>query len=313
MKANTFFQHLAPLSIKLIGDIEFVAESHIHIGDHEPGSSRLGVMRLSEDLFIIPSSTWKGCFRSMAEKLLPSMKLKGLERLAVKAYDAGEYRIVEEDEEFKGYLEDFRMVLHGNSPRVIEHDREWLIRFLNDVGHSEVLEAGSEMIDRNLHSMAVDYLSCFCPLGRLFGNHVVASKLRFHDTILSLDGGKVEVRPGVGIDRSSATAMEDHLFFVEALPVGTRIRSRFVADNLQLGASDSRLLAGVLDWTDKLGVQIGGRKSVGLGLLKPSEANFYIIYLTGENAAKALANPWKHSEKRTLNQLLQWLKGDEKG
>ncbi|MEM1943713.1 MAG: RAMP superfamily CRISPR-associated protein [Candidatus Caldarchaeum sp.] len=293
---------------KVIGDIEFVSESHIHLGDHEPGSSRLAVMRLSENTFIIPSSSWKGCFRRIAENLAPTMTLSGLERLAVKAYDAGEYRLDPQDEEFKKIRDEFRDVLSlGKRPSRLSHDMEGLKRFLKDIGYSEEIEGRQELIERSLDDMVADYLASFCPLGRLFGNHVLASKLRFHDTILNLETRKIEVRPGVGIDRSSGTAKEDHLFFVEALPMGKQVRMRFIADNMVPGSSDSKLLAGVLDWIDKLGLQIGGRKSVGLGLLKPVKPEFYIIDLTKENPQKAIVNPWRYGDKKTLGQILKWL------
>ncbi|MEN3047881.1 MAG: RAMP superfamily CRISPR-associated protein [Candidatus Caldarchaeales archaeon] len=299
--------HLSELKSKVVGDLVFVSESHVHVGDHEPGSSRLEVMRLPDGSFLIPASTWKGCFRSMAEKLARSLRLDQLERLALEAYAQNTYSLRLDDSRYEDYLKDFKEALRGGSPRIVRHGREELRQILKDIGYEEV-EMNGEALERRVREMAADYLALNCPVGRLFGSQVAASKLIFHHTPLDPRSVGVEFRPGVGIDRASGSVREDILFFVEGLRAGIEVRLRFVADNLEPGASDSRLFAGVLDWIKTLGLQVGGRKSVGLGLLRLREGTFYFV---GPGDDMALVNPFSHGRRLELNEFLSYLRGSE--
>ncbi|MCS7138269.1 MAG: RAMP superfamily CRISPR-associated protein, partial [Candidatus Caldarchaeum sp.] len=185
--------HLAELTSKIIAEIELVSQSHVHVGEHEPGSARLEVMRLYDGSFIVPSSTWKGCFRGLAEKLAPSLSLDDLEMLAVEAYGANGYVPKLGDERFRNYLEEMRDVLMGREKptKIVKHGREELTLLLRDMGYEEI-ERGGGAVEKSLTDMALDYLALHCPIGRLFGNHVIASKLRFHHTVVGKEARTVE-------------------------------------------------------------------------------------------------------------------------
>lgn len=302
--------HLTSIFNKVVGEIKFMTQSHLHVGEHEPGSTLLRIMKLPDGSYLIPAPTWKGCLRSIAEKLAPSLRLQGLEKLALKAYSSGGLRIKDVDRELTDYISEFRTVLlKGGESTIISQSRQELLRILIDIGYSEEIEDGRERIESVLMDMAADYLALHCPLGRLFGNKVIASKLRPQDTLI--EAPVTERRPGVGIDRESATVKGDILFFIEALPTNLTVKMRFVADNLVPGAADSRLLAGVLDWIEKIGLQIGGRKSVGLGFMKPVNYAFHLVEMSGVDAWKQLANPLKHAKKLTLEQFVKFAKGHE--
>jgi CRISPR/Cas system CSM-associated protein Csm3 (group 7 of RAMP superfamily) len=258
--------HLNPLHRKLLVKFIFEAETPVSVGVGGEEVLRQ-VLRIGHWI-VIPSTTWKGAFRAIAERLAKTMELDGLERLAVKLYRETQKRIVytprDTDQDWETYLSEFKSVVNGNpiqNPQYVLKPQE-VTQFLNDV-YVDIEEI--KKAKDGYEKMAEVYLAYNCPIGRLFGNHVLAGKVRFMDTII--DVKQTHFRPGIGIDRKTAKVKEGILYYIESIPSKTEISLRIVADNLTSGETDTTLFNNTLDYIQKLGLQIGTRKTAGMGLL----------------------------------------------
>jgi CRISPR/Cas system CSM-associated protein Csm3 (group 7 of RAMP superfamily) len=258
--------HLNPLHRKLLVKFIFEAETPVSVGVGGEEVLRQ-VLRIGHWI-IIPSTTWKGAFRAIAERLAKTMELNGLERLAVKLYRETQKRIVytprDTDQDWETYLSEFKSVVNGNpiqNPQYVLKPQE-VTQFLNDV-YVDIEEV--KKAKDGYEKMAEGYLAYNCPIGRLFGNHVLAGKVRFMDTII--DVKQTHFRPGIGIDRKTGKVREGILYYIESIPSKTEISLRIVADNLTSGETDTTLFNNTLDYIEKLGLQIGTRKTAGMGLL----------------------------------------------
>ena len=134
------------------------------------------------------------------------------------------------------------------------------------------------------------------------------------DTIIKLEKEATRRIPGVGINRTSQVKEKHVLFEVEAYDREKQINLYFLADNLFPKAKDSLILANSLKFIKEMGLQIGGRKSVGLGLLKLNEEGsmFYIIDLTKDQDGTHLANPFKNVEPLNFDDFLKWIENEER-
>jgi CRISPR/Cas system CSM-associated protein Csm3 (group 7 of RAMP superfamily) len=258
--------HLNPLHRKLLVKFIFEAETPVSVGVGGEEVLRQ-VLRIGHWI-VIPSTTWKGAFRAIAERLAKTMELDGLERLAVKLYRETQKRIVytprDTDQDWETYLSEFKSVVNGNpiqNPQYVLKPQE-VTQFLNDV-YVDIEEV--KKAKDGYEKMAEGYLAYNCPIGRLFGNHVLAGKVRFMDTII--DVMQTHFRPGIGIDRKTGKVKEGILYYIESIPSKTEISLRIVADNLMSGGTDTTLFNNILDYIQKLGLQIGTRKAAGMGLL----------------------------------------------
>jgi CRISPR/Cas system CSM-associated protein Csm3 (group 7 of RAMP superfamily) len=258
--------HLNPLHRKLLVKFIFEAETPVSVGIGGEEVLRQ-VLRIGHWI-VIPSTTWKGAFRAIAERLAKTMELNGLERLAVKLYRETQKGIVytpqDTDQDWETYLSEFKSVVNGNpiqNPQYVLKPQE-IMQFLND--HYVDIEEIKKAKD-GYEKMAEGYLAYNCPIGRLFGNHVLAGKVRFMDTII--DVKQTHFRPGIGIDRKTGKVREGILYYIESIPSKTEISLRIVADNLTSGETDTTLFNNTLDYIQKLGLQIGTRKTAGMGLL----------------------------------------------
>jgi CRISPR/Cas system CSM-associated protein Csm3 (group 7 of RAMP superfamily) len=258
--------HLNPLHRKLLVKFIFEAETPVSVGVGGEEVLRQ-VLRIGHWI-VIPSTTWKGAFRAIAERLAKTMELDGLERLAVKLYRETQKGIVytpqDTDQDWETYLSEFKSVVNGNpiqNPQYVLKPQE-VTQFLNDV-YVDIEEV--KKAKDGYEKMAEGYLAYNCPIGRLFGNHVLAGKVRFMDTII--DVKQTHFRPGIGIDRKTGKVREGILYYIESIPSKTEISLRIVADNLTSGETDTTLFNNTLDYIQKLGLQIGTRKTAGMGLL----------------------------------------------
>lgn len=258
--------HLNPLTRKLLVRIVFNAETPVAVSTG--GEEALRQVLRTGRWIVIPSTTWKGAFRAIAERLAKTMDLRRLEQLAVKLYRETQKGITylprDSDPDWEIYQTEFQAALDGKptlNPQYILNTQE-VIEFLNDVYAD--LEEFKKSKER-FKEMAERYLAYNCPIGRLFGNHVLAGKVRFLDTILDIK--QTHFRPGIGIDRKTGKIKEGILYFIESLPSETEITLRVVADNLIPGESDTKLFSNLLNYIQRLGLQIGTAKSTGMGLL----------------------------------------------
>jgi CRISPR/Cas system CSM-associated protein Csm3 (group 7 of RAMP superfamily) len=248
--------------------VKFIFEAETPVSVGSGGEEVLRQVLRIGHWIVIPSTTWKGAFRAIAERLAKTMELDGLERLAVKLYRETQKGIVytpqDTDQDWETYLSEFKSVVNGNpiqNPQYVLKPQE-VTQFLNDV-YVDIEEV--KKAKDGYEKMAEGYLAYNCPIGRLFGNHVLAGKVRFMDTII--DVKQTHFRPGIGIDRKTGKVREGILYYIESIPSKTEISLRIVADNLTSGETDTTLFNNTLDYIQKLGLQIGTRKTAGMGLL----------------------------------------------
>jgi CRISPR/Cas system CSM-associated protein Csm3 (group 7 of RAMP superfamily) len=248
--------------------VKFIFEAETPVSVGSGGEEVLRQVLRIGHWIVIPSTTWKGAFRAIAERLAKTMELDGLERLAVKLYRETQKGIVytpqDTDQDWETYLSEFKSVVNGNpiqNPQYVLKPQE-VTQFLNDV-YVDIEEV--KKAKDGYEKMAEGYLAYNCPIGRLFGNHVLAGKVRFMDTII--DVKQTHFRPGIGIDRKTGKVREGILYYIESIPSKTEISLKIVADNLTSGETDTTLFNNTLDYIQKLGLQIGTRKTAGMGLL----------------------------------------------
>jgi CRISPR/Cas system CSM-associated protein Csm3 (group 7 of RAMP superfamily) len=303
--------HLNPLTTKLAGRILFKPEATLHIGIGGWGVRR-EILKTSDGRIIIPASTWKGAFRQIGEKVAKNLPLQGLEKIAVDGYlenDKGiTYKIEGEDREkfvkaLRGEGDFFGLTKSDIAKLLLQLDytQDEIEKIVKEGEEGEEQEEGRK---KGAEEALGKILALYCPITRLFGNTTIAGKLRFIDTITPFT---LHIKPGVGIDRRSGTAKEDQLYFIEAASVDSNITLRFVADNIEPRKTDSILLGSILKYVEKLGLQIGARKSTGMGDLTMVEAEFYLVKLSEDKEGKGLANPFKFGNKMGLKQFLAWL------
>jgi len=278
--------HLNPLHRKLLVKFIFEAETPVSVGIGGEEVLRQ-VLRIGHWI-VIPSTTWKGAFRAIAERLAKTMELDGLERLAVKLYRETQKGIVytpqDTDQDWETYLSEFKSVVNGNpiqNPQYVLKPQE-VTQFLNDV-YVDIEEI--KKAKDGYEKMAEGYLAYNCPIGRLFGNQVLAGKVRFMDTII--DVKQTHFRPGIGIDRRTGKVREGILYYIESIPTKTEIPLALIADNLVPGENDTALFRLTLDYVEKIGLQIGAGKSRGFGLLMLKKYNKKVeIELKKENESQ---------------------------
>jgi CRISPR/Cas system CSM-associated protein Csm3 (group 7 of RAMP superfamily) len=308
--------HLNPITTKVVGRVVFKPEATLHIGIGGWGVRR-EILKTSDRRLIIPASTWKGAFRQIGEKIAKKLPLQGLEKIAVDGYVENEKGITYEikDEAHEKFVKALRGegVFFGLTKSDItklllqlDYTQDEIEKIVKeDEEGKEQGEGWKKDAEEALGKEALGkILTLYCPITRLFGNTTIAGKLRFIDTITP---STLHIKPGVGIDRRSGTAKEDQLYFLEAASVDSNITLRFVADNIEPRKTDSILLGSILNYVEKLGLQIGARKSTGMGDLTMVEAEFYLVELSKDKEGKGLANPFKFGNKMDLKQFLAWL------
>jgi CRISPR/Cas system CSM-associated protein Csm3 (group 7 of RAMP superfamily) len=285
-----------PRPVKFVGVIEFRAVTPIHTGGDKEANV-LYVLRLPDGRLLIPSSTWKGAFRALAEKLAPTLPLSGLEKLAVErvtpeqSSDEARRKVGEGD-----LLNEFREALSGKQTANFDPAdvKEKLISVGFDLKRIEDEEWA-----------LVTYLSLYCPVGKLFGNWARAGSLRFFDTVLP---ASTQRRPGVGIDRKAGTVQEHVLYFVETSEAGLRVPLIIVGEVEERGSTPAKLLSSLLKAVAAVGLNVGGRKSAGLGLLLVEKARFHAFEIgaPGDESGELLANPFK-APSMSLQEFAEWL------
>ena len=307
--------HLNPLEYKAIGILEFEIETPLYIGTGTTDMRRTFIRIPGNRGFLIPSSTWKGAFRSISERIAKSMDFRDkLAGLAVKLFKEEPRVTYEVDEKF---CNEVINVLRGDTSNIIPYSSKDLIEVAEETGFtleeiSEVKSRGFGARDNLLYRLSESILAIHCPISKLYGNAVLAGKLRFLDAILKPEASKIILheRPGVAIDRYSGRVREEALFILESI-IGERVKLKIIADNLAPGAEDSKLFALTLEAIENLGLNLGARKSAGMGSLKMiSEASYwYIINFREDKNGVKIGNPFKYAEKRNIKEFLRWLHG----
>lgn len=303
--------HTNPLKTKIVGLLKLMAETPLHVGMGNE-EVRKSFLRLPGDKLVIPSSTWKGAFRSLTERLVKSVELSGLAALATKLYSEGAGGVTYRGGgPFDSFVGEFVKVLQGKESDLIPYRPEELQSLVRELGYeaweiNEVKERGVSARDNLAYDMAEGCIALHCPVGKLYGNRAMAGKLRFIDSIMGSSG--VEMRAGIGIDRASGKVRAGALYFMEIVPRGTTIKLVMLADNLVPGEDDSRLFASTLKVIDEFGISMGGRKSTGLGSLKLLDGTFYVVQLERDSNRLAIGNPLEKGEKLKLEEFVSWLR-----
>jgi CRISPR/Cas system CSM-associated protein Csm3 (group 7 of RAMP superfamily) len=282
---------------KFVGLLTFRSEGPVHVGGAREGNVLYG-LKLPDGRLLIPSSAWKGAFRALAEKLAPTLPTIGLERLAVEkvmpAQSPAEARafVTNLVDEFRAALEKRASTLFN--PVDVEEK-------LLSLGYS-----ADPALIVDLRWALVQYLSLYCPVGRLFGNWARAESLHFFDTILA---SGTQRRPGVGISRETGTAQRDVLYYVETSEAKLRVPLVLTGEVEEKGSTPAKLLASLLEAIEAVGLSIGGRKSVGLGLLSLEETRFHAFELgTGPDANGALLVNPLNAPPMILREFATWLR-----
>jgi CRISPR/Cas system CSM-associated protein Csm3 (group 7 of RAMP superfamily) len=290
--------HPNPLMNKIIGELTFTLKSPLNVGSGD-GERIRDFLRLPDGRLIIPSTTWKGAFRNLSELIARNTAFSGLPGLAVRLYAEKKAGITYrgDGEQFSKYVESFKEEFSKKGKEF-----EILLRELGYDGR-EIERALEDRVI--LEKMAEDYLAIHCPIGKLYGNRVLAGKIRFLDTLLR--SGMI-YKPGVGIDRASGKAKEGALYGVNVIPPGPQIKLKMIIDNLLPGEDDARLFGATLKTIKAMDLSIGSRKSVGLGHLGLQDGVFYMVDLRNDKNF-AIGNPFKKGRKMTLEELIQWLQG----
>jgi len=290
--------HLNPLMNKIVGELTFMLKSPLNVGSGE-GERVRDFLRLPDGRLIIPSTTWKGAFRNLSELIARSTIFNGLSGLAVRLYAEKRAGIT-----YRGDREQFNQYVEGFKEEFRNRGKE-LEDLLRELGYDggEIERALEDKII--LEKMAEDYLATHCPIGKLYGNRVLAGKVRFLDTFLR---SGMMYKPSVGIDRESGKAREGALYWVNTIPPGPQIKLKMIIDNLIQGEDDARLFGATLKAIKMMGLSIGSRKSVGLGYLDVHNGIFYIVDLQNDKNF-AIGNPFEKGQKKTLEELIEWLRG----
>ena len=285
-----------PRPAKLVGVIEFRAVTPIHIGGDKEANV-LYTLRLPDGRLLVPSSTWKGALRALAEKLAPKLQLSGLEKLAVERVTPAQSsdearRMVREG----GLLDEFKDALGGK--QTANFDPADVKEKLTSVGYDLRRIEDEEWA-------LVTYLSLYCPVGKLFGNWARAGSLRLLDTLLP---ASTQRRPGVGINRKAGTVQEHVLYFVETSEAGLSVPLVLAGEVEARGSTPARLLSSLLRAVEAVGLNVGGRKSAGLGLLLVEKARFHAFEVgaASDTCGELLANPFK-APSMTLQEFAEWL------
>lgn len=310
--------HLSRLDSRLIVKLVLEMENPLHIGVGETVLERhrklLKIKLINGmEVPIIPSSSIKGALRSISERIAKNMMFKDvIKNDAVKLHvEKAEITHDKSNELFEEYVK--------NIIEKLKIDKKHEMVALTDLPEDKISELISKfelggikgLIEEGFIKYFDLYLAMNCPICRLYGAPRLAGKMKLSDA-LPLKNIETKFRTHTSIDRKSMTVKEHYLYTLELLEPITNFQLELICDNVMPGESDAKLLAATLDYIKKLGLQLGGRKSIGLGLMRISNQtkctyiNFKELEKPNE-AIEAILNPWKY--EKPINDIIEILKG----
>ncbi|HDD68791.1 MAG TPA: hypothetical protein ENG61_00320, partial [Candidatus Korarchaeota archaeon] len=148
---------------------------------------------------------------------------------------------------------------------------------VNEIQDTSDLENAIEKITKELKELP-------CPVCRIFGNKELASHVRIMNAYPK-DEAKPELqfRTRVALDRFRKASRSGALFDYEFVPPGYKWNFEMRIYNLNILEPNedqaSKLLKHVLDYVSNLGLEIGGMKSVGHGLIKFEELKAKVYHI----------------------------------
>ena len=141
-----------------------------------------------------------------------------------------------------------------------------------------------------------------CPLCQLFGCTLMAARLKVGDARLTAGERQPVIRDGVGIDRDTETAREKIKYNFEVLDRGAEFRLEMQVENAE--EADFALLY-ILLQEMRRGMEVGGKKSRGLGRIKLTR--YEVKYFDGgddHGLRKFLSEGYKKKDERAFEDKL---------
>ena len=205
-----------------------------------------------DEMYVIPFSSWKGSFKRISEYVAKSMKIGSSDK--------------HKDDRHEGYtdneIEDILQSIKQKGDKIrgeeIESDKYPNL--------SSIFSPNNEYSVRDVEDKIREYIASIkCPIDGLYGSNFFASKLTFSDSVFHENGTFLT---HVTIDRMKMKAYEEdkggHLFDEEVLrpqKIELKIILRIPNEN------ELKVWKNTLKFIDTEGLQIGGGKSRGLGML----------------------------------------------
>ncbi|MDJ0268947.1 MAG: RAMP superfamily CRISPR-associated protein [Aigarchaeota archaeon] len=300
--------HIGNVTVRSLAILYLEPETPIYVGAGGEEVVRY-FLRLPGRGLLIPATSWKGAFRAVTEAIARSLTREDvkdeLEWIALRTYSEADdgIRYKADSEELERVGKEVKVILNGGKSELLDVSKEELLYFLEEAGSErEKLERNDE---HELRSAAEKLVALNCPISKLYGNKVIASKLKFLDTIID---APTSIRPGIAIDRASMRVREGHLFFTEVLDRKDTIQLKLIIDNVKPGETDSLLLASTLRHIETLGLRIGGRRSTGLGNLRLREAKIYTINLEEDVKRERMKIARiTEGDQRSITEFIEWL------
>ncbi|MEM2857111.1 MAG: RAMP superfamily CRISPR-associated protein [Candidatus Nitrosocaldaceae archaeon] len=169
-------------------------------------------------------------------------------------------------ESIKGVMRNITRKIYDNSCNKGEHNKD----MINQIDENKIKEELSKIFTvKQLDKLNKDdklnlYLALRCPICKLFGSHMLCGKLLFSDMFPSNDA-KIFTYTGISINRKKRTVEEDRLFTTEYI-MSSYTQMKIIANNI-IDRQEHELLITLLTIISDKGIQIGGLRSKGYGLL----------------------------------------------
>ncbi|RLI11229.1 hypothetical protein DRO33_04415 [Candidatus Bathyarchaeota archaeon] len=278
----------------------------------------LRVRRGSDELAMIPESSWRGPLRKVSEWVAKA-SLDAVEDGLEKAVLAAHYEPEEEPlthlkvAEPPVRMEDLVLAAEGLG-------EETLRRFLAPDEVREVLEAAKKLRNglsltdeerRKFRSSLEPLISPLCPICRLWGGPALKAKVILEDTLLKCP---TQLRSHVAINRAAGVREEERLYSAEYCLPG-ELELEAVVENVLPGTTEALILAGTLEWLAGPGIELGGFKSRGSGLLRLQEENSEVLLtrlvgLRGRELVDALVRPDEVARRLGVSDYIRYLRGE---
>ncbi|GBC69758.1 hypothetical protein HRbin01_01462 [archaeon HR01] len=129
----------------------------------------------------------------------------------------------------------------------------------------------------------------FCVVCAIFGNKQVASHVRIYDAMPQSEPS-ISIRTGVGINREFQAVEPEVYYTEEFVNPGSKWKFRMDILNIEFpgeGDERSRYLRELFTTLKTVGLQVGARRSVGMGLIKLVDAK-YKTYSIVDGALKLI-------------------------
>ncbi len=285
------------LESRTIIELHLTPQTPLHIGAGQEGPRKklLTLTVNGKETPIIPAESLKGTLRHLASRIAKTMK----------------YGDPTTDIATQAHLKDTHIKRENSKIDLKTHlhqAEQWLKQIWT-----------SEQVDELSPQDRVDlYLAYHCPICRLFGAKGIASKLLIHDAVPQGEW-TIKTYISTAISRKTRTVDPRKLYIIEYIPPSPKLtfRTKIIADNITPGQPEAKLLANILKYTLKKGIQVGGLKTAGYGslIINPEKSTATILKIKPQPQTieeqianiKALLQKPEHIQKLTINQYAEHL------